>query len=239
MCQGSKFVSDSDCGHSKESVRINGMSIIKDILGFLHLHIQIPRTILSLILSPGRAVNDYIDTGKTKMYKPFSFLLFLAGLEVILVFVFKINFPDVITTSPFFNILPVGNIKYIYNWIDKNYSIFQVLIIPLFSLSTSLVFRNYHWNFFEHMSMHAYIGGIRSGLNLILIFTLLFLDNTGEAAYILTQIFLIGGILVTFVYLTIIFQERIILINISKSFGAIIVYLILVQITLVITSLLI
>ena len=140
-----------ECGQSAHTERINSHFFLHDIPhSVLHIDKGFFYTFKELIVRPGHAIREYLDGKRVRHFRPLAYLLLLSTLSTL---VSKICF--YFTEKEY---LAQGLKATIHQSCLSQYiSLFFILMIPIMSLASWLVFRHYKYNFWEHLLLETFI----------------------------------------------------------------------------------
>ncbi|PXV67427.1 uncharacterized protein DUF3667 [Dysgonomonas alginatilytica] len=147
------------CGQPSKTSRIDRHYLLHEIQhSILHVDKGILYTIKELLVRPGYTIERYLDGKRIEHFKPFAFVLMVAAIYSFLVHFFQ-AYPG--------ETIEVDQTKGLFNSIYSHYSLFLLISIPLFALSSFLVFRKKGYNYIEHLIINSYIVGIRIFISII------------------------------------------------------------------------
>lgn len=191
----------SRCGQSAKTSRIDRHYLLHEIQhSILHVDKGILYTIKELLVRPGYTIERYLDGKRISYFKPFAFVLMLSAIYSFLVHFFQ-AYPGETIESDY--------TRGLFNSIYTHYSLFYLISIPLFALSSFLVFRKRGYNYIEHLIINSYIVGIRVFIAVISyplyyalpsasIFWMTNVFSIGYNIWVLTQLFKTKNWILTF-----------------------------------------
>lgn len=146
----------NNCGQSADTHRLTYKSIWKDIrYGIFHFNDKVVFTTRQLCYRPGYAIRDYLDGKRLNYFQPISFVIIVASAYALLGHIFHIH---IITDNGDANsIFARLGFEETNDWIFNHYSWIALLTVPLFAISTFLVFRNHGYNFAEHLALNSFL----------------------------------------------------------------------------------
>jgi hypothetical protein len=179
----------SDCGQPSDTRRIDFKFILEEIKklllkfdsGFFY-------TLKELTLAPGKTVKSYLEGKRIQHVRPLTFLILLAGIYSFLYHYFDIN---IFTASA--SDSPVSS-QEMNSHYDRNYSLIQILMVPLYALASMMAFPKGIYNFYEYLILNAYLSGHRIFFNIVL-FPFAYLVNETEYVMMFVNINLVIGLL--------------------------------------------
>ena len=170
----------SECGQNSCYNRVNWSYLVYDILHFLHLDFALIRTLTNLLFRTDRTVSEYLNGKRTLFYSPLGSVIMVAGLYT---FVYKIGFIEPLNVIVQMLYLLDGyenNILHYPSWFVDYYAVFELLVlIPIFSLASFLIFSRDGYSFAEHFVINAYLSAQRMLVS-VLFFPVLFLFRDYE-----------------------------------------------------------
>ncbi|WP_051197615.1 DUF3667 domain-containing protein [Flavobacterium soli] len=174
----------SNCGQKTDTHRINFKHfLIHDILhGVWHVDKGILFTIKEALTRPGEAALDYISGKRVKYYNVFYLIVILVGLQLILA-----NYYEKLQLLYHPEIYQAHNDIEKYSFLTDYSKILILALIPLFAVTSYMLFRRKKLNISEHFILS---GMIFLGVILISLFSLLlsfidFLENFSTIAKII------------------------------------------------------
>ena len=184
----------NNCGQKSDVQKVNFNYFINEISNsFFQVDRGIFYTIKELSIRPGKSIRDYLKGKRKPHYKPLAFALVTTTIYVVLShFIDEKTFLGEALTGAFDGIIEKVNspdIQNAFNWLFNNITYVLLLLIPVFSFSSYLIFKKSNYNYFEHLILNLYIAGMQS---IIYIFFSLFaflLKIEKDTAEILPLIF--------------------------------------------------
>lgn len=156
----------SNCGQSVKVGKLNFTYLLEEFQhSIIHADKGILYTIKKLFFNPGDTINNYLAGKRTRLFKPFGFLIILATINGFLSHVLNITY--VVDYSDFFEL--DANTSHqiksdslvIYDWLYNHYSLLSLIsIIPL-SLCSLIIFRRFGYGYVEHLAINAYSLGMQ------------------------------------------------------------------------------
>lgn len=157
----------SNCGQKKYK-RIDRKYIWDEIqYSTIHTNKGFLYSIKNIFKNPGKTAREFIDGNRVNHYKPISLAFILSGISAFISF--KIVGMDAVLKSFYQN--QKMNSKLMNDMLSfmASYNSFiMLLFIPLMAILTSLIFRKWGQNYFEHVVMNAF------GFSFYTIVTILF-----------------------------------------------------------------
>lgn len=185
-----------ECGQSADTERISYHSIIHEIEhGIIHIDKGIFYTIKELVLRPGRTIKGYLAGKRVDHFKPFAFLFITATIYAVLA---KVTHSGTLFGNIQVSVQDKDDQVFIeaFEWIKNHYAYALVLLLPLISLSTLIVYRKSAYNYFEHLVINAYTTGIKTCFNIFLI-PFYYIFTSKEASSKIGTLKFIAGLAIT------------------------------------------
>lgn len=136
--------------------RIDKYYALNEILKLLNFEKEFIYTCKGLLLQPGKIVNEYIHTNRTKITNPITFLLLSSVIYTLISHFFK---TDAIYTDFFKKTYNNSALSTIYMWTQENLGYANLLMIFPLTLWIKILFRKHHYNIYEIMVLLALIMG--------------------------------------------------------------------------------
>ncbi len=144
--------------------RFQVKNLWRDILKILNLEKGILFTIYALTVRPGETINQFLFEDRSKLTKPFPFLL----LTVTIITFLTVNFIDL--EGAFMAGTNVSELeqdpakaKYfeaLGGMFIQGYNIIQLLSVPFLAMAGYLMFKSHRYNYAEHVVIAAYLTGM-------------------------------------------------------------------------------
>ena len=140
----------NNCGQPAHTHPINTNFVMHDIRhGLFHIDGGLLYSAQQLFLRPGHTIREYIDGKRAKHYKPFSMVIVLASFYGLLYHLLEIDLFRTVQDDSF-------NHEQLNGWMAHYYAFITLALIPVFSLSSYLMFRRSGYNFVEHMVLNSF-----------------------------------------------------------------------------------
>ncbi len=180
----------NNCGQSANTHELNAHFLWHDIQhGILHFDNGIFFTLKELLTRPGLMIKEFIEGKRIRHFKPFSFVIVLAGVYGFLIHYFNIS--SYVELSSDKSAEEVINVSKITDWISTHYAFTTLLLLPVTSLATYWAFYKEKYNFIQHLVINAFLSGLHIVLRLFFL-PLLFLFGKENSFGVLTISDLIG-----------------------------------------------
>ncbi len=158
-----------------EIKRISLKSMGASLLAILNLEKGIFYTVWELTKSPGEAMRRYLFVDRTNFIDPLKFLVLTIPIFLFLTFNF---FPE----TSFFSGMEAGANAYaeqsqetvtpvtkVISYLQEYANLLILTMVPISAICTRFYFRSYPLNFAEHLVLNAYIYGLLTFIQIILL----------------------------------------------------------------------
>jgi hypothetical protein len=147
------------CGQSARTRRLDLHHILHDLIhvfvhadkGFLYLTRELSRR-------PGHVAREYVEGQRKRYFNPFSYLVLTIAVSAFITNYFQLLEADPQHANP------------VSAMISKNINLVFLASVPVLAAITRMLFSRNRYNYAEHLTLHAYLGGFRVFFY-ILIFT--------------------------------------------------------------------
>lgn len=156
----------SNCGQPLNIHRIDAHYFLHDIPhSILHVDKGFPYTFLQLIVRPAKALKEYLEGKRVNFFRPMGYVVLMSALcSVLINWIKKWALKKSLA-------IPGGNAEH-HSFFSQYPSLFIFVMIPVVSISSYLVFKKCHYNFWEHVLINTYLA---AQLNVLLVLLQLFL----------------------------------------------------------------
>lgn len=135
------------CGQSAKTGRIDIKFLWEDVHhGILHYDKGIVYSAKQLFLKPGYIIGDYVKGKRVGHFRPISLVIVLATIYALIYHLTNVNLLNSTNNSS----------VEVYNYLIEHYYWFIIATIPLFAISTKLVFRRQDFNFPEYIIFESF-----------------------------------------------------------------------------------
>lgn len=151
----------NSCGQSAKQRRIDSRYFFTDIPNSVfQLDSGFFLTAKELFVRPGATILEYLKGKRKKHYRPLAYLVLLsAGYVILSRIIGKETFIDDFIVG-FKSMAPSKRFGYGFlDWLGKNQSYAQLMVLPFYSLASYLAFIKSKYNYFEHLVLNMYITG--------------------------------------------------------------------------------
>lgn len=147
-----------DCGQPTILKRIDGKYIIHEIEHVLHFERGILYTIRELTIKPGQNIRKYLSENRSRLVKPFIFIIITSLIYTILNNLFQIE-DGYVKFNEAKGEIPSA-IGSIVKWVQEHYGYANIMIGVFIALWLKLFFRKFNYNFYEILIMLCFIMGM-------------------------------------------------------------------------------
>ena len=148
----------TNCGQSVTVQRITTAFVLNDLIhGVFHIHHGLLFTTKELLLRPGQMIRDYLNGRRVKHFRPVTMVLVLSAAYLVISHGMNVT---IFETDPNAS----GKLN---RWLETHYSHSELLLLPIFALSSFLMFRKRGENLAEWFTFHAFLTGQRLAITLI------------------------------------------------------------------------
>jgi Protein of unknown function (DUF3667) len=169
----------SNCGQKTNTVRLNWHYVQDELkYTFLHLNKGFLYTAKQLFIRPGDTVREFIEGKRVQHYKPILLLFVLAGLNGLAMhflpveeFIYNPKGDQASAKQ-----IEIG--KSIFDWLTKNYTLFELFLLPIYSLCSWLAFKKFGYNYIENIIINCFATSQRLLIGLLLFPFQYFLSGT-------------------------------------------------------------
>ena len=181
----------NNCGQSADTQRLDFKFLLKNLRkNFLkYFHGGIFYSAGQLFTRPGHTTREYIEGKRVKHFEPIALLITVATFYGILYHYFGINLfegdevpGDKITA------------EMINDWLSNNFSLETLLLVPVYSLASYIVFKKQNYNYIEHLYLNTFLGSQRIFLRIIT-FPLFAVYNGTPQLHIVMDVSIVADVL--------------------------------------------
>ncbi len=153
-------------------------------------------TIRQLFIRPGHTIREFIEGKRVKHFSPVGLLFFIAGAY------------GVIAISSNLDLTPVNNMTEEFQtiahklneWTAHHYAGTQLMILPLLSIASYLLFRKQGYHFFEHLVLNTFITIQKLSIGLCFLPLLIWKQGTEQIQTIINFQLLVGTLFACWTY---------------------------------------
>lgn len=156
----------SNCGSKIVNDRLSLKGTWEEFVGpFFSWDNNFWRTFFDLFTNPKDVLEAYISGARKKYFQPFSFIILYATIAVFFYKFFPLDiivdyskdFTDSLNTSNPSAKLPKFDMKNYMESIMSYYNFLVLLLIPVYALTSLIIYNKRGHNFFEHLVFNSYI----------------------------------------------------------------------------------
>lgn len=214
----------SHCGQNSKVDRINLPNFLSEVSesvfqinrGFLY-------TLRELFIRPGKSLREFLNGKRKNHVKPIAYLLTFSTLYFLITQVTHQNTLMNDLISGYINGSTTQaqgfKVPIVLIWFSKNYAYASLLVLPVFSLASYLLFYKFRINYIEHMVVNSFISGHQAVL-----YSLFAIAENVIKSDIVEAVSLLGAISYTFWVFWQFFSEGSRTINILRSVMTYVLY---------------
>lgn len=171
----------SHCGQSTRVGRLNGRNFINEVTeSVFQVNRGILFTVKALSVRPGKSIREFLQGKRKKHFKPVAYTLVFSTVYFLLsratgenTWLFELisGFMDGLND----NGKTVETPAAVY-WVSRNYAYAMLLLIPVFSLASLIVFPR-GVNYIEHIVLNAYVTGHQALIYSVFLLSYSFVDH--------------------------------------------------------------
>lgn len=132
--------------------------------GLFHFDKGILYTTKQLFTNPGKTIREFIHGKRVKHFKPVSYVVILATVYGLLYNYLHID-PGVMLSDE----KGKKAFEMVNHWIANHYAISTLIMLPIYSFATYLVFKKQGYNFVEHFVINSFLAGQRLVMHLAIL----------------------------------------------------------------------
>ena len=178
----------SNCGQKKYK-RIDHKYIWDEIqYSTIHTNKGFLYSIKNIFKNPGKTAREFIDGNRVNHYKPISLAFILSGLSAFISF--KIIGLDAISRK-FYQSQKMNSqfMNDMLSFMASYNSFIMLLFIPLMAILTSLIYRKWGQNYFEHVVMNAFGFSFYTIVSILFFSPILFFLKDSPATFLMMSSF--------------------------------------------------
>lgn len=145
----------ANCGNPAELRRINGRYIFHEVTSVLNFDRGILYTIKELLIRPGVTVRKFIAEDRNRLVKPVIFIIISSLIYSVLR-----GFLDFEDGYIHYDNSHITTATFIFEWVQNNYGYGNLIMGIFIALWTKLLFKKYHYNFYEILILLCFVMGI-------------------------------------------------------------------------------
>ncbi len=181
----------SECGQSARNKRFSMREIGRILIKDINMEHGLFLLIFGLIIHPGKLIKSYLEGHRISVYSPLKYLLLTSTILAFVNVAFK-------SLTPFS--VAMGNASESQNvniWMSSYMPLLIIISQPLYAMTTKMLFREFQYNFAEHIILNMFIYG-----QVNLLSTLLVLIFHRNALFVQFSSIVVPLVFTTFAYST-------------------------------------
>lgn len=155
-----------------------------------------PYTIKQLFSRPGHTVREFIEGKRVKHFSPVGLLFFIAGAYGVIAISSKLDLTPVNQLTEEFRTIA----HELNEWTAHHYAGTQLMILPLMSIASYLLFRKQGYSFFEHLVLNTFITIQKLTIGLCFLPLLIWKQGTEQIQSIINIQLLVGTLFACWTY---------------------------------------
>lgn len=170
----------NNCGQKRLKSRLKFKEIITNTIDLLfNVDKGIVYTTKELTLRPGKVIAEYIDGKRTKYFSPFKFLIVFVTINTFL----SLKITAYGTKARIIDVSGMNSTS-LSLLLNDYWDLLSLLMVPIYATLSTILFREYKYNFTEHLVINSYVIGYQNLLGSIYYFVcLLFCPDSGSGIY--------------------------------------------------------
>lgn len=177
----------NQCGQSAKTKRINHEFLWEDIEhGLFHYDKGIGYSLKKLFEKPGIVIYDYIEGKRVNHFRPISMVIIMATIYALIYHLLDLNHRSALDESS----------GAILERVFEHYYWFVVATLPIYALTTYILFKKTKYNFYEIIIFEAFKTSQRLGVHIIFLPVLYFVKDRSGFNILTNLLFLIDFILI-------------------------------------------
>ncbi len=170
----------SNCGQKTSVGRINLKSFSNELAeGIFQINRGFFFTIKELFTRPEVSIQEYLDGKRKSHFKPIAYVLLLSTVYFL---ISKLADQGTLIANFFVGFTSYNSSKSIemspvIAWFTENYAYTTLFLLPIFSLSSFLLFYKHKKNYLEHVVLNAYITGQQAIIYSVFILLSIFINH--------------------------------------------------------------
>jgi len=177
----------NQCGQSAKTKRINHEFLWEDIEhGLFHYDKGIGYSLKKLFEKPGIVIFDYIEGKRVNHFRPISMVIIMATIYALIYHLLDLNHRSALDESS-------GEIL---ERVFEHYYWFVVATLPIYALTTYILFKKTKYNFYEIIIFEAFKTSQRLGVHILFLPVLYFVKDRSGFNILTNLLFVIDFILI-------------------------------------------
>lgn len=177
----------NQCGQSAKTKRINHEFLWEDIEhGLFHYDKGIGYSLKKLFEKPGIVIYDYIEGKRVNHFRPISMVIIMATIYALIYHLLDLNHRSALDESS----------GAILERVFEHYYWFVVATLPIYALTTYILFKKTKYNFYEIIIFEAFKTSQRLGVHILFLPVLYFVKDRSGFNILTNLLFVIDFILI-------------------------------------------
>ncbi|MCW3166998.1 DUF3667 domain-containing protein [Chryseobacterium sp. 09-1422] len=177
----------NQCGQSAKTKRINHEFLWEDIEhGLFHYDKGIGYSLKKLFEKPGIVIYDYIEGKRVNHFRPISMVIIMATIYALIYHLLDLNHRSALDESS----------GAILERVFEHYYWFVVATLPIYTLTTYILFKKTKYNFYEIIIFEAFKTSQRLGVHILFLPVLYFVKDRSGFNILTNLLFVIDFILI-------------------------------------------
>jgi hypothetical protein len=177
----------NQCGQSAKTKRINHEFLWEDIEhGLFHYDKGIGYSLKKLFEKPGIVIFDYIEGKRVNHFRPISMVIIMATIYALIYHLLDLNHRSALDESS----------GAILERVFEHYYWFVVATLPIYALTTYILFKKTKYNFYEIIIFEAFKTSQRLGVHILFLPVLYFVKDRSGFNILTNLLFVIDFILI-------------------------------------------
>jgi len=191
-------ITENFCGNcgQKKYKRIDRKYIIDEVqYSVLHTNKGFLYSVKNILKNPGKTARNFIEGNRVNHYKPILLAFVLSGISALLYNIGGLNEVLIEASS---KIDGAPDMSKTLSFMTSYNSFLMLLFIPFFAVFTSIIFRKWGQNYYEHIVMNAFGLSLYTLIIIIALYPILYILRGNISAFIL--VFSASNLIVPFIF---------------------------------------
>lgn len=185
----------AECGQRADTRRFQLKPMVAEAMeNFFHLRRGLPFTLKQVLFRPGSSVREYIEGHRTKWYKPLAFIMLMGLVAGVVMQYANIEVAEFSTTGNGQEEAQTLMQERYNELMARNYTLFQIFMLPLYALTSFFIFRSSRFNYAENLVLNCYVLGTTALISTLMMALIHFTPN--ETAKGILAVVMFAGLLV-------------------------------------------
>jgi len=184
-------ITDNYCGNcgQKKFKRIDKKYIWDELqYTVFHTNKGFLYSIKHILKNPGKTAREFIDGNRVHHYKPILLVFVLSGIATFISYKI-LSLKEVMSAHLSQQNLNSNFMVDLLSFLSSYTTIIMLLLVPLFALTTWIVFKKWGNNYYEHVVMNSYILSYYTIVTIIVVYPVMYIfRHSTDTFIILTQI---------------------------------------------------